>query len=398
MNSLDSTNQGPRIAWIGASTYPSWYTDINSHNFRIFENLPGSSTGQVMIYNAGANGSLGVYTQGLQINKAVATVNHILLTSDNIYRNNEPALGGGQVSIDFFMASYDAEKWRRCLDIRVRGQGDGTYGDSVIRFFTSSKSLNAAETEKMRITGDGKVGIGTTNPVNGILEVSGSVSNATAFWYFQFGQTNNLGPWAGGDNVSIYASNSIEAGQFNAISDKRIKSVIGTSNSSEDLKKLCDIQITDYKYIDPIKYGNKTHKKVIAQQVETVLSEAINLSQDFVPSVYELAKSTKKSGNGIKITTSKAHGFIKGDIVKILGNENKDFETVTVKEVVDNNSFVIDGDKVPEKLFIYGKRVDDFHTVDYDALTTLNISATQELVKQINQLKEKIIQLEQKLK
>ena len=31
--------------------------------------------------------------------------------------------------------------------------------------------------------------------------------------------------------------------------------------------------------------------------------------------------------------------------------------------------------------------MNDFHTVDYEALSTLNISATQELVKQINDLK-----------
>jgi hypothetical protein len=42
-----------------------------------------------------------------------------------------------------------------------------------------------------------------------------------------------------------------------------------------------------------------------------------------------------------------------------------------------------------EKLtvFVYGKEVNDFHTVDYEALSALNISATQELVKQINDLR-----------
>jgi hypothetical protein len=41
----------------------------------------------------------------------------------------------------------------------------------------------------------------------------------------------------------------------------------------------------------------------------------------------------------------------------------------------------------------YGKEVSDFHTVDYEALSTLNISATQELVKQINALKTENAQL-----
>jgi hypothetical protein len=33
------------------------------------------------------------------------------------------------------------------------------------------------------------------------------------------------------------------------------------------------------------------------------------------------------------------------------------------------------------EIFVYGKEVIDFHIVDYEALSTLNISATQELSK-----------------
>ena len=38
-------------------------------------------------------------------------------------------------------------------------------------------------------------------------------------------------------------------------------------------------------------------------------------------------------------------------------------------------------------LFAYGKYVDDFLSVDYSALTTLNVSATQELARQVAALK-----------
>ena len=34
-----------------------------------------------------------------------------------------------------------------------------------------------------------------------------------------------------------------------------------------------------------------------------------------------------------------------------------------------------------DKVFVYGEEVDDFRTVDYEGLTTLNISATQQLSK-----------------
>ena len=40
-----------------------------------------------------------------------------------------------------------------------------------------------------------------------------------------------------------------------------------------------------------------------------------------------------------------------------------------------------------EKVFVYGREVDDFHTVDYEAISMLNVSATQELAKQVELLK-----------
>ena len=38
------------------------------------------------------------------------------------------------------------------------------------------------------------------------------------------------------------------------------------------------------------------------------------------------------------------------------------------------------------KVFVYGKQVNDFRTVDYDAIAMLNVSATQELFKMITEL------------
>jgi uncharacterized protein (UPF0335 family) len=38
------------------------------------------------------------------------------------------------------------------------------------------------------------------------------------------------------------------------------------------------------------------------------------------------------------------------------------------------------------RVFVYGREVSDFHTVDYEALSTLNISATQELFRKIERL------------
>ncbi len=48
-------------------------------------------------------------------------------------------------------------------------------------------------------------------------------------------------------------------------------------------------------------------------------------------------------------------------------------DKIAVWEVINENSFVVKMDQKPENLFVYGKYVDDFHTIDYDAISMLNV-------------------------
>jgi uncharacterized protein YigA (DUF484 family) len=47
-------------------------------------------------------------------------------------------------------------------------------------------------------------------------------------------------------------------------------------------------------------------------------------------------------------------------------------------------------------LLVYGKETPDFHTVDYDRIHTLNVSATQELARRVAQLEAENAALRQK--
>ena len=47
-----------------------------------------------------------------------------------------------------------------------------------------------------------------------------------------------------------------------------------------------------------------------------------------------------------------------------------------------------------ERLFVYGTEINDLLAVDYDAISMLNVSATQELSKQLDDAKAKIDRLE----
>ena len=76
-----------------------------------------------------------------------------------------------------------------------------------------------------------------------------------------------------------------------------------------------------------------------------------------------------------------------GDKVKLIYPGNKE-EIVKVVEV-NKDSIKVDSTKAGD-VIVYGKEVDDYKTVDYDALSMLNISATQELYKIIKELKEEL--------
>ncbi|BAV95088.1 hypothetical protein JBKA6_1075 [Ichthyobacterium seriolicida] len=172
-------------------------------------------------------------------------------------------------------------------------------------------------------------------------------------------------------------------------SDKRIKSIISISDKESDLKKLLDIEITDYTMRDTDKMGNQHFKKVIAQQIEGIVPNIVEKNSGVIPSVYEFSKSVEIIDNMTSITTKKSHGFSKGDMVRLNLDDKREI-LVKVKEIKSANAFVVDlGDEVPpDKVFVYGKRVDDLRSVDYDGLTTLNISATQAVFNRIVDLEK----------
>ena len=230
----------------------------------------------------------------------------------------------------------------------------------------------------------GNMGIGTTTPTKGKLEVNGYVNQNTggSYGYLNTGGANG-GAGASTVDVSIWASNRVIATEFNANSDARIKNINGISNSKNDLNTLMNIEITNYSLIDTIEKGNKNYKKVIAQQVEKVYPQVVNTLTDVVPDIYKLAVIN----NGRIAVTNNLKA---GEKVKLIFENRTELVEVAAADKEGFNVNLIDKGKV----FVYGREVADFHTVDYEGLTTLNISATQELVKQINDAQAKIDVLE----
>ncbi len=274
--------------------------------------------------------------------------------------------------------------------------GGGTEGISSQRTAGNRQwglSFYTQNTERMLITNDGRFGIGTTNP-KAALHVEKTFSSQSywdtyrLFWNVQgsptiWDQTTTFGGGLGeisDISLGIYCSDFMAAGGYFAISDERIKKISGLSNSSKDLAVLNKIEITDYTFIDPIAQGTGVSKKVIAQQVEEVFPQAINKSTGVVPDIFKNA--TIKDGWIVLATDLK-----KGEKIRLISKETKDvYEVLEVEEKRFRTTFTDDQDEV----FVYGREVNDFRMVDYEAISMLNVSATQEIYREAQALKKQV--------
>gem|GEM_PF-1493134 len=228
--------------------------------------------------------------------------------------------------------------------------------------------------------GAGKVGIGTSTPTRGKVEISGFV-NYTYPTGHTMDHAGSIYGIAGQANAtSIYASHAISGHRIVAYSDARIKNIKGVSNREKDLKIINQIEITDYTMIDTISKGHRSYKKVIAQQVKDIFPQAVTTTTDVVPDIYQ--RTTLKDG-WIQLETD----LKVGERVEIFTDNNEGVYKVTV---VEPTRFQVEKlstqNSKPETVFVFGREVNDFHSVDYDAISMLNVSATQALYDIIQQL------------
>jgi hypothetical protein len=88
----------------------------------------------------------------------------------------------------------------------------------------------------------------------------------------------------------------------------------------------------------------------------------------------------------LKIYTGKNNNLKKGDHVQWIDETGAKHYSEVI--AASGNSFSVTADKEPAKVFVYGREISDFRMVDYDALSMLNLSATQELAKRLEALEQ----------
>lgn len=247
-----------------------------------------------------------------------------------------------------------------------------------------------------------KVGIGINAPIAPLHVVGEGATYVTSGAGASFNSLaynrslTNLNPFnldISGDAVAYFDGNVLTNGSFIAglgvsvFSDARIKDIKGISNTMEDLALLNQIDITDYSFKDKVKNGNRQEKKVVAQELKKIYPQAVNYAEHVIPNVYEKTEQYDFEEGILTITTKKVHDFTQGDKID-LHTPEKRYVKVEVMTVEDAHTFTIKTEAAPSEVFVYGKWVNDFHVVDYDAISMLNVSATQELSRQIQALQK----------
>ena len=263
--------------------------------------------------------------------------------------------------------------------------GDGTQASGIAQTANYVHWYSTANIALMPGNGNGRVGINTTTP-HVPLEVDGHVGIGPETYGYFNSVSNNLNTCDSCTaDVSILASNNVMALEFDAESDARIKDIAGPSDKAKDLDTLNAIEVTDYTLKDKVRNGNKPFKKVIAQQVEAIYPQVVSRHTDFIPNVYRSADTIEKTGAGYTLRFATAHGLSgTAKHVRLLVEGDTAMRKVDVLAIPSEREVSVDAQNLDgRKVFVFGEEVDDFRSVDYEGLTALNISATQELARRL---------------
>ncbi len=248
-------------------------------------------------------------------------------------------------------------------------------------------------------TFNGRIGVGTSTP-RVPLDVVGSVNftlndvqNNSIDVLDGFGHNGAAGSSVT-TSFSILAQQRIGAVGYVATSDRRIKKEITTSATGKDLAAIQQLRVAEYRMVDRISHGTGRRKGFIAQEVEKVVPEAVSQSVNFIPDIFALATNASytASTKTLIVSLSKAHELKAGERVRL--QIDNDLVDVDVARVTSAHEFTVEKcERAPERVFVYGRQVNDFRTVDYDHIFTVGVGAIQELGRKVQELESAQSQL-----
>lgn len=186
-------------------------------------------------------------------------------------------------------------------------------------------------------------------------------------------------------------------------SDQRIKQNIKNLNNSL-LNKFDKIEPVQYNYRDVHNHGYSTHYGFIAQQLEEIDPNLININNmpQFIPNIFQGGKNIIKNNNNISFEVTVNERININDRLKIyyIKNEREhncelsinhidymdDYIRITIQfdDIFDNN-----------QLFIYGTEVNDIKSISMMNIIGLLTSVIKDNRKEIKTMKDDIKELKE---
>lgn len=172
-------------------------------------------------------------------------------------------------------------------------------------------------------------------------------------------------------------------------SDNRIKTNIINIDNIKALDIINKIEPKKYNYIDTIEKSSNNAIGFIAQQIKEIIPDAVNINEEFIPNIYKYYKLI--SSNSILVDDDNINKIFIGNTIKL--KVNKSTVIVDVLEKTDNTIKIDNDIDINANCMIYGIKVNDFHFIDKTYIYTLNVCATQEIYKQLEEQKKEIEEL-----
>ncbi|HEY5141169.1 MAG TPA: tail fiber domain-containing protein, partial [Methylococcales bacterium] len=155
-------------------------------------------------------------------------------------------------------------------------------------------------------------------------------------------------------------------------------------------QKFDQINAVTYNKIDD--RSGKTNYGFIAQEIEQLFPHLVSKISDYVPSVF---------CNVVKIAEHQFYcktKMVTGPIKLYLYPKNADGsldEKETLCDIIeiDGDKYTVDCD-LTDTVFVYGPKVDDYKTLDYNGMNAILVKALQESNSRISTLEERLSKLE----
>ena len=287
----------------------------------------------------------------------------------------------------------------------------GTDNDQL-KFFTSGSErlmidIGGDTTIKNNIIVDGNLVVGSTSAVNGKIEIVGNIGSKsiTTNSYLKSTTNGTIGISGASTNnsYSLYADGKIAALEFNAISDIRIKEIKNERNINDDLNIIKNIKTYDYEFLDKLEHRDIKKVGFIAQEIEKINKNFVNKSKRFIPNIYkifrfinideiEIYNNTDININDILKIEVKLIDNYEYFIVKVIDKQENKIKIYGKEYNYNKDNILFD-----ENIFIYGKYITNFLTIDINQILSINTNCIKYLVNKIENYDKDIIKIKKKL-